>query len=157
MRTTRLVFRDSFPPVVRVAYLIVGDWEVAREVAQDAFVQLLVHWPKVSTYENRGAWVRRVAIRRAVRVRSRPPAAEAGVDLEVSDGALEAAIDLRRAILSLPCRQRAAVVLYYLYDLPMVEVAETLRCAEGTAKTYLHRARQQLGLLLKEEVDDATR
>jgi RNA polymerase sigma-70 factor (ECF subfamily) len=151
------VFRASFPPVVRVAYLIVGDWEVAREVAQDAFVQLLVHWPTVSTHENRGAWVRRVAIRRAVRIRSRSAPPVAGFDREASDGAVETAIDLRRAILSLPRRQRATVVLYYLCDLPVVEVAEALGCAEGTAKTYLHRARQQLGLLLKEEVDDATR
>ena len=30
------VFRDSFPQIVRAAWLIVGDWEAARELAQDA-------------------------------------------------------------------------------------------------------------------------
>ena len=35
------LFRREFAPIARTAYLVVGDWEVAREIAQDAFVQAL--------------------------------------------------------------------------------------------------------------------
>ena len=152
-----VVFRESFPRVVRTAYLVVGDWEVARELAQDAFVQLLVHWRKVSCYDNKGAWVRRVAIRKAVRARNRSLPAEAIMESETELKSPEAAIDLRRAILLLPPAQRAAVVLHYLHDRPVSEVAEAMGCAEATAKTHLHRARQRLSVLLDEEIDDVTR
>ena len=48
------LFRREFGPITRTAYLVVGDWEVARELAQDAFVQALRHWPRVQTLET---WV----------------------------------------------------------------------------------------------------
>ena len=65
------LFRREFAPITRTAYLVVGDWEVARELAQDAFVQALRHWEKVQGMDSPGAWVRRVAIRDAVRSRTR--------------------------------------------------------------------------------------
>ena len=97
------LFADSFRTVVRTVWFIVGDWEEAREVAQDSFAAAFVHWRKVSAYENPGAWVRRVAIRKAVRAqkRSRRPAtvgAAAVADLGTTDGEL----DVRDAILRLP-------------------------------------------------------
>ena len=64
-------FRREFASISRTAYLIVGDWEVAREISQDAFVQVLRHWEKVKDMESPGGWARRVAIRKAVRSRRR--------------------------------------------------------------------------------------
>jgi RNA polymerase sigma-70 factor (ECF subfamily) len=51
-------------------------------------------------------------------------------------------------------RQRAAVVLYYFEDLPVVEVARTLGMSESAVKVSLHRARRALAVLLSEEVSD---
>ena len=53
--------------VLRTVFLILGDRGRAEEVTQEAFIQLLTHWRKVSRYERPEAWVRRVAIRLAVR------------------------------------------------------------------------------------------
>jgi RNA polymerase sigma factor (sigma-70 family) len=50
------------------------------------------------------------------------------------------AIDLREALDRLTGRQRAAVVLRYLADLPIAQIAIALGCAEGTAKATLHQA-----------------
>jgi DNA-directed RNA polymerase specialized sigma24 family protein len=66
-----VLFRREFVSITRTAYLIVGDAEVAREIAQDAFVQVLRYWEKVQHMESPGSWVRRVAIRQAVRNRTR--------------------------------------------------------------------------------------
>ena len=63
----RDLFDDHYDQVVRTAFLIVQDWGRAEEVAQDAFVQLLRYWPRVSRHEMPAAWVRRVALRLAVR------------------------------------------------------------------------------------------
>jgi RNA polymerase sigma-70 factor (ECF subfamily) len=146
------LYRDSLPVVVRSVGWIVGDAEVAREITQDAFVAALVHWRKVSSYENPGAWVRRVAIRQAVRSVKRTrnmPAFAAGEGFPDGDDIL----DVRAAVASLPGAQRAAVVLRYMHDLPVSEVARTLGCSEGTAKTHLFRARKALAARLREEDD----
>jgi DNA-directed RNA polymerase specialized sigma24 family protein len=61
----------QFRPVVRTVYLILYDREHAEDVTQDAFVQLYLHWSKVARYEAPHAWVRRIAIRTAVRAARR--------------------------------------------------------------------------------------
>ena len=146
------VYQDSFAVVVRSVRWIVGDTEVAREISQDAFVAALVHWRKVSTYDNPGAWVRRVAIRQAVRAarraRNMPSFETTGANPDRDD-----ALDVRAAVAQLPASQRAAVVLHYLHDLPVAEVARTLGCSDSTAKTHLFRARKALAARLGEEVD----
>jgi RNA polymerase sigma-70 factor (ECF subfamily) len=106
--------------------LVVGDHEVAKEIVDEAFTQLYVHWRKVSGYDRPGAWVRKVAIRLAVKDRDRHPRSE---PLPVE----------------LPKMQRAAVVLHYFNDLPVSDVADALGCRESTVKVHLHRARQSLG------------
>lgn len=146
------LYRESFPAVVQSVRWIVGDAEVAREIAQDAFVAMLVHWRKVSRYDNPGAWARRVAIRDAVRVARRSGTRPAFVPSETAVEP-DAAIDVWTAVATLPPAQRAAVVLHYLHDLPVADVAKTLGCSESTAKTHLSRARQTLAVRLGEESD----
>jgi len=147
------LFRDEYPAIVRTAYLMLGDREAAEDVAQEAFVRLYARWRKVSRYDRPGAWVRRVAIREASRARRRPRALAL---VPEQPGAAEAPadLDLRRALLSLPPNQRAAVVLHYLEDLPLSQVAELMGVATSTAKVHLHRARKRLALLLGEETND---
>jgi DNA-directed RNA polymerase specialized sigma24 family protein len=65
------LFVANFSPVARTVWFIVRDGARAEEIAQDAFVQLLRHWRRVSAYERPDLWVRRVAIRDATRERRR--------------------------------------------------------------------------------------
>jgi len=60
-------FRAEYARTVRTVCLVLHDQARAEEITQDAFVQLLRCWEKVSGYEQPAAWVRRVAIRMAVR------------------------------------------------------------------------------------------
>ena len=61
-----LLFTVEFPAVMRTVYLIIHELDHAEDITQDAFIQLLRHWAKVSRYDRPGAWVRRVAIRLAM-------------------------------------------------------------------------------------------
>jgi RNA polymerase sigma factor (sigma-70 family) len=63
----------------------------------------------------------------------------------------ELALDVRRALQSLPRRQREATVLRYYLDMDVAEIAQVLRINEGTAKTTLHRARRALAEALGDE------
>jgi RNA polymerase sigma-70 factor (ECF subfamily) len=146
------IFNEEFASIARTAYLIVHDRTTAEDVAQEAFTRLFVNWAKVSQYERPGAWVRRVAIRLAVRHARRdrmrvlllrwvePPRNES----EASDP------DLIRAIRALPPQQRAAVALHYFEDRPVVEIAVMLGCSPATAKVHLFKARKRLASLLTE-------
>jgi RNA polymerase sigma-70 factor (sigma-E family) len=147
------LFRDEYPAIVRTAYLMLGDREAAEDVAQEAFVRLYARWRKVSRYERPGAWVRRVAIREASRARRRPRALVVAPE-QPGPAEPPADLDLRRALLSLPPNQRAAVVLHYLEDLPVAQIAELMGVATSTAKVHLHRARKRLAMLLGEETND---
>jgi RNA polymerase sigma-70 factor (ECF subfamily) len=148
-------FASTYPAIVRTAALVVGDREVARELAQDAFVKALVNWRRVRTYDHPGAWVRTVAFRMALRAKRRELERGGLVDVAGSDRMPE--LDLMDAIAELPRMQRAAIALHYVDDLPVAEVADTLGCAASTARVHLSRGRQRLAELLQEEADDAAR
>jgi RNA polymerase sigma-70 factor (ECF subfamily) len=66
--------------------------------------------------------------------------------------AVVTSITLQSALRDLSTRQRAAVVLHYLADLTVPEVAAAMRCAEGTVKSTLHTALSRLQIeLVKDE------
>jgi RNA polymerase sigma-70 factor (ECF subfamily) len=149
------LFRAEYPGLVRELRVVLGDGQAAEDVAQEAFTQLLGHWAKVSVYDRPGAWVRRVALRLAVRgarrraMGERLLAREAGVIPEVPGPEPDAG--LGAALRSLAPMQRAVVVLHYLDDLSCEQVAETLGCRPATVRVHLHRARQRLATLLAPE------
>ncbi len=139
------LFHEEQDAILRAAYLVTGNQAIAAEVAQDAFAQAIVHWDKIRHYDRPGAWIRRVAIRQAVRIRRRDGRRyklmiEASVtkpqrrSSDPSDR-LEAALGV------LTPKQRAMIVLHYFDDLPVNEAAEILGCRPATASVHLHRAR----------------
>jgi RNA polymerase sigma-70 factor, ECF subfamily len=144
-------FQTEYPSLVRTLYMVVYDRELARDIAQDTFVQLFARWRRISHYERPEAWVRRVGIRMAVRASGRErvrPRLERELDFATMPKPVD--VDVVRAIERLPASQRAAVALFYLEDRPVSEVAEVLGCSEVTAKVHLHRARRRLAELLAE-------
>ena len=68
-----------------------------------------------------------------------PAAATADSDLQM---------DVLDALQDLPQRQRHAILLYYLADLPVAAVADLMNASEGSVKTHLSRARRTLGVRL---------
>ena len=149
-------FQDEFATVARTAYFIVHDRQRAEDVAQEAFTQLFTHWTKVAAYQRPDAWVRRVAIRMAVRAAGRERRrSQLEKDAAPPQSTKPEDIDLVRAVRQLPPQQRAAVALYYFEDRPLAEIAHILDCAESTARVHLVKARRRLGELLGEEVLDA--
>lgn len=57
---------------------------------------------------------------------------------------------INRALDQVPHPYRAALRLYYWFDMPVREVAETLGVGRDTVKSYLHRGRQRLRRLVDE-------
>jgi RNA polymerase sigma-70 factor, ECF subfamily len=148
-------YRGEYPNVVRTVFLILHDRQRAEDITQDAFVQLYAHWNKVSHYEQPDAWVRRVAIRMAIRHIKRERM-RAVLERETCSPSISPAVDvdLLRAMQELPVTQRVAVVLFYFEDRPIAEIEHILGTSEGAVKMALSRARHRLGELLEEEVNE---
>jgi RNA polymerase sigma factor (sigma-70 family) len=144
--------------VARTVHLVVDDRAVAEEITQDAFIQLLAHWRKVSRYDRPDLWVRRVAIRKAQRERHRiwrrGQVERAGASPTTYDDAAMPDDEVRAAVAALPPKQRAVVVLFYFEDLPMDEIADLVGCSVSTGWSQLHNARKTLAAVLSEEVSD---
>ena len=152
-----MFFRTEYPGVVRTAYFVLHDQEAANDVAQDAFAKTLSHWGRVSRYDRPDAWVRKVAIHRAISVARRQKlhiAASSHTEPTTEQKPVD--LDLMRAIRALPPAQRAAVVLFYFEDRPVAQVAEIMDCSPSTAKVHLHRARKHLSEQLGEAVADVS-
>jgi RNA polymerase sigma-70 factor (ECF subfamily) len=130
-------------------YAYFGDRQEAQDVVQEAFCRAYARWHTMSRYDDPVAWIRRVAWnlalsrwrrKRTVRTflrRQRP------VEPHV-DGPEPERVALIAALATLPDNQRRAIVLRYLADLPVSEIADREGVPEGTVKSWLHRARQAL-------------
>jgi len=151
-------FRATFAPVSRTVFLMVHDRQLAEDITQEALLRMLKHWRTVSTYERPDAWARRVAIRIAVRELQRSharPAKERATYRPSYDDLPDP--DVARAVAELAPMQRAAVVLFYWEDRPVLEIARILEVSESTVKQHLYRARHRLATVLGEGVSDDVR
>jgi RNA polymerase sigma-70 factor (ECF subfamily) len=141
------MYEAEFPAVYRAVYAMSGDARLAEDATQEAFARALERWRRLRDEPWAAAWVATTALnvaRRMLRRRSDAPVAHA----EAVEGDVDARVDLVRAIRSLPPRQQEAVVLRYVADLPVAEVAAAMGVEEGTVKAHLFKAREALGRTL---------
>lgn len=109
---------------------------------------------KLSTYDDPVAWVRRVAFNLANNRWKRAKVAMRHLRAQrekVADGPSPDRVAAVAALAQLPATQRRAMVLHYLADLPVAEIAVQEGVAIGTVKSWLHRGRAALASLLAEE------
>jgi RNA polymerase sigma-70 factor (ECF subfamily) len=152
------VFRAAYPRILGAVTVILGARALAEEVTQEAFLKLYENWHRVGDFQAPEAWVRRVAVRLAVRQarreRARTHLERTRTDIEEQHDASLPDVDLARAVASLTPMQRAAVALFYFEDQPVADIARALGVSDSTIKQHLFRARGHLANLLSEEVAD---
>jgi RNA polymerase sigma-70 factor (ECF subfamily) len=152
-------FIDEYRPVLRLAYALSGELTVAEDIAQEAFLAALRHWPRVATYDYPAAWVRRVAANHAVsrrrRLRNEARAYARLVARRTPDEAAPPGPDVGfwMAVRALPSRQAQVIALHYLEDRSVAQIATVLGLAEGTVKSALHAGRRSLAAKLDLEAD----
>jgi RNA polymerase sigma-70 factor (ECF subfamily) len=140
-------YAAHFHSVAVQLYAYAGDIGEAQDLAQEAFCRAWQRWSKVSRYEDPVGWVRRVAWNLAT---SRWRRARTALHFtrkhreEHTPAISEDRVALVNALRTLPERQRQALVLHYLADLSVAEIAENTGAAEGTVKSWLHRGRAAL-------------
>lgn len=150
--------------LVRLAFTYVRDQATAEDRVQEAFIKAYRAWRQFTHGDDPFPWLARIVInecrsfqRRHGRetVTSVPPdptaaSAEETVLGQARDEALH------QAVLSLPVKYRLPLVLFYFEELPSREVARILGTTPGTIRTRLHRGRDRLRQLLKEDEPHGT-
>jgi RNA polymerase sigma-70 factor (sigma-E family) len=146
--------RTRGTPLHQSAYLLCGDWHLAHDVVQDTFVKAYQHWNRVRKADNPDAYVRGILLnevrgRWRRRDRTVPVAsfADEPIVADMSDDVARRA-RLFQALLTLPLRQRATIVLRYLEGLSERETAALLGCSEGTVKSQSSRGLSSLKAFL---------
>ena len=150
-------FAQHFDAVRRSLAVSLGDAALAEEFAQEAFTRALRRWRVVADHDRPATWVYVVAVRAAGRRFSddrRPSPWTPSVEAPDVVGSVTTTLSLRDALRSLAPRQRLAVVLRYLADLPLADVAEVMGCSVGTVKSTLHTALGHLRVELEESGDE---
>ena len=158
--TFEAFYRSEVVSLATLAAALTGSRDNGADLAQEALLRAYRAWPTVSGYERPGAWTRRVVLNLATdarRRRSREQAALSRVSADVSTTMPDPVDDpFWEAVRELPERQQHTVVLRYVDDLSIEEIAGVLDVTSGTVKAALFAARNTLARRLNtEEVGDA--
>lgn len=141
------------------AWRLLGDVELAKDAAQEGWIEILRGLASLQDERAFPAWAYRIVSRRCARqirrlagdrqlhqelaaqAETRAPAASADHGAELNE--------LRKAIRLLPREQRAALALYHFEGLSVAETAVALDVPAGTVKTRLMHARRKLRAILE--------
>ncbi|HET9249355.1 MAG TPA: SigE family RNA polymerase sigma factor [Actinomycetota bacterium] len=147
------------PEGIRLAFLLTGDRALAEDLVQEAFARLIGRLRHLRDPDAFGAYLRRTIVnlstshfrrRRVERAYlervGHIPAAETNPHQELDE-------TMHEALLGLPERQRAAIVLRFYEDLSDVQTAEVLRCSSGTVRSLVSRGMTAL----RSELEGVTR
>jgi RNA polymerase sigma-70 factor (sigma-E family) len=158
------VYERHAPAGYRLAFLLTGDRGEAEDLLHDAFVRVAGRFRHLGFPESFDAYLRKTIVnlhisrlrrRRTERAslerasRSSPPVATPP-DIETRD-------ELWRALLNLPPRQRAAIVLRYYEDLSERRAADVLRCSVEALRSAAARGMRTLRETIGGEIDDRPR
>ena len=144
------------PRVNRLASQLMGDFEDARDAAQESLIKLCTRLRQFRGDAQFATWIHRLVVntcrdfQAGKRARQAEPLGAfeepAGDDADPARATLLGDLrrDLADALAHLSADQRAAVVLRDVFDLSYEEVARAARMPVGTAKCYVHRGRARL-------------
>lgn len=154
-------YQGCYSRVVTLVAVLLGDQHEAEDVAQDAFARALGRWPYLRTYDVPEAWVRKVAFRLAIdasrRMRRQRLLSRRIAGASTRDGHVAALpgeqlqySEVAAALARLPMTLREVIVLHYVADLPVEQIARECGMSPGTVKSRLVAGRRRLEAALKE-------
>jgi RNA polymerase sigma factor (sigma-70 family) len=142
------LFLDQHDRLYRALYFVTGSREDAEELMQDAFVKLWERWASISEIDDPVAWLFRVSLN-GFRMRKRRAAVAARrlvpipKQLDPYDD-IDLREDIRKMLLGLPPRQRAALVLTEIFEFSSEQAARILGIRPATVRALASQGRAAL-------------
>ncbi len=149
--------RETTPGLLRAVRKLAPRGADVEAIASEALARAYLHWERIGLVQYRVAWVHRVAMNlaydagrreaRSLKVPHDPPSTGAFDDWS------DLRVDLVSALKGLSSKQREALVLHHLADLPVDEVAQVMKISPGTVRKHLERALASLRKTLGPRAD----
>jgi len=137
--------------ILYLAYDFMGDYEQARDIAQDIFMKA---FNGIDSFEQRssfGTWLKRIAVntcKDALRKKQRmpektnlKPQLTSPENADRSDGHRDI---IKKGFINLSANQKTAVVLRYFHGETISQIAEIMNINENTVRIHIHRAVQKI-------------
>ena len=149
--------RQHGQELCRAAFLLTGDRQLAEDLVQVTLAKVAGRWAKIVAKGDPTPYVRTTLVRMAIAWRRRrwhgeiptsPLPETTGTDQETG---LDGRDRLRRALLLVPPRQRAVLVLRFYEDMSEADTASALGCSLGTVKSQSAKGLARLRELLTDE------
>jgi RNA polymerase sigma factor (sigma-70 family) len=153
----RADFHERFeafrPRLLAICRLTVGPAD-AEDVVQEAYLRASERLHQLRDPALLEAWLFRIALNQARSIRRAPSRRQLRLnDQEPAAGHEPPDLAVREAVDRLPVRQRAVVILHYVYGYKLAEVADLVGISEVNARTLLFRARRNLRTSLEKNDD----
>lgn len=150
-------YRAEHPKLLAALTWVSGNPDLAADATDEAFARVLARWRRVQLMSSPGGYLYRVGLNLVRRTTRRLAAERKAVTASWQPEMLPApAGEIWHVVRDLPARQRVAVVLRYLLDLPEREVAQVMGVSAGTIAATLSAARTRLGDWLAESETEAS-
>ncbi|MCR4877762.1 MAG: sigma-70 family RNA polymerase sigma factor [Bacteroidales bacterium] len=156
-------YRRNIGKMVGVCYRYIGDWQVAEDLAQDAFLKAMEKGSSYHAWGSFEGWLKKIAVNEALMyLRDQPEtvALEEGMAVEgpLADEPQEVKEDfsqeeLLEIIRQLPVKQRTVFNLYAVEHWSHKQIAKELGISVANSKVLLSRARTELqGMLAAKRI-----
>lgn len=140
---------------VAYGYSVIGDFHLAQDAAQEAFVEAFLCLPKLQEPLAFPRWLRHIVFKHCDRLTRNKRVFVVALDAAVNEVSLacdpqramekqETALQLQKAIATLPEHERIVTVLFYMSQHSQNQIAEFLEVPVTTVKKRLHTARKKL-------------
>ncbi len=156
--------------MLRTAYSIVKDQDVAEDAVQNALIQAWQHLPSLRETGALRPWLMRIVVNQCISFKRRiarsamflqqsfaeQESEQASLVANDAESVLERNWDLVRAIKQLPAKQQAVIALHYYQGMTLPEMSQRLQTSENTLKKRLQVALNNLRRVLRYiEMDEA--
>lgn len=131
----------------KMAYLYMKNETDALDIVQETVARAFANIQAVKEPEYFSTWLTKICINTAlesIRKNNKIIYMEQPISEIAEDFALDEKMDLLEAIEQLDEKYKTVIILKYYQDLPVKDIAALLNCPQGTVKTNIHRAIQQL-------------
>jgi len=169
--------KDAFGAIVnqynalmmRTAYMIIGDRDIAADAVQDALIQAWQHLPGLREAGALRPWLMRIVVNQCISYKRKAARSAAFVRQSLADqstqiaaeiaddqkGRLERDWDLAETVKKLPPKQQAVIMLHYYQGMTLPSMAQALNISENTLKKRIQAALHNLRQVLNpdEEAD----
>ena len=153
-------YEASYDRVRRAMTLAFRDPDFAEEITQEAFFQTLRRWKRISQLDHPEGWTMIAALnkgrddhRRRVRQTTKYELLAGSSTTDLKETHVDARIMVTELLEGLGDRQREALLLRYVSQLTIPEIAKVMGCAEGTVKATLHAAIAKASLQVKDTLN----